>query len=105
MLQQKRKREQHRPTSSNINSYMNYENISVSDSGSLTSSSDTLLSAGQSSNSSNTSISQVSEKSISKSEVLPRKKSERSRLKVSINETAELIEDQEKDEKLPITSV
>ncbi|OAD58342.1 hypothetical protein WN48_11304 [Eufriesea mexicana] len=105
ILQQKRKRKQHRPTSSNINSYMNYENISLSDSGSLTSSSGTLLSS-QSLNSSNTYMSQVSEKSISKSEVpLPRKKSDRSQLKVSINETAELIEDQNKDDKLPITSV
>lgn len=85
---------------STMNSYINYENISKSDSESLTNSSDSPLS-NQSLNSSNTSISQISEKSISKSQtLLSKKKANRSQLKVSIKETAELIEDQNESKKL-----
>lgn len=101
MLQQKKKKKQYRQALNTANSYINYENISRSDSGSSTSSSHTFLSASQSLNSSNTSISQSSEKSITKSQVsLSKRKGDRSQLKVSINETAELIEDKNKSDKL-----
>ena len=80
---------------------MNYENISRPDSRSSAGSSRTSLSASQSLNSSNTSISQSSGMSITKSQTsLSKRKGDRSQLKVSINETAELIEDQNKSEKL-----
>lgn len=96
MLQRRRKKKE----LSTMNSYVNYENISKSDSESLTSSSGSPLS-NQSLNSSNTSISQISEKSITKSQtLLSKKKANRSQLKVSIKETAELIEDQNKSKKL-----
>lgn len=96
MLQRRRKKKE----LSTMNSYINYENISKSDSESLTSSSGSPLS-NQSLNSSNTSISQISEKSITKSQtLLSKKKANRSQLKVSIKETAELIEDQNKSKKL-----
>lgn len=96
MLQRRRKKKE----LSTMNSYINYENISKSDSESLTSSSGSPLS-NQSLNSSNTSISQISEKSITKSQtLLSKKKANRSQLKVSIKETAELIEDQNKNKKL-----
>lgn len=97
MLQRRKKKKKE---SSTMNSYINYENISKSDSESLTSSSDSPLS-NQSLNSSSTSISQISEKSITKSQtLLSKKKANRSQLKVSIKETAELIEDQNKSKKL-----
>ncbi|XP_016912876.1 protein FAM161A isoform X3 [Apis cerana] len=97
MLQRRKKKKEE---SSTMNSYINYENISKSDSESLTSSSDSPLS-NQSLNSSSTSISQISEKSITKSQtLLSKKKADRSQLKVSIKETAELIEDQNKSKKL-----
>lgn len=69
MLQRRRKKKE----LSTMNSYINYENISKSDSESLTSSSGSPLS-NQSLNSSNTSISQISEKSITKSQTLLSKK-------------------------------
>lgn len=95
ILQRKRKKKE----LSTMNSYINYENISKSDSESL-SSSGSLLS-NQSLNSSNTSISQISEKSIIKSQtLLSKKKTNRNQLKVSIKETAELIEDQNENKKL-----
>ncbi|KOC63287.1 Protein FAM161A [Habropoda laboriosa] len=90
MLQRKKKKKQHRL-------YMDYENISRSDSGSLSSSS------SRSSKLSNASISERSEKSITKSHSsLVKKKGDRSQLKVSINETAELIEDENVNEKIRI---
>ncbi|CAK9809068.1 Protein FAM161A [Anthophora plagiata] len=95
MMQRKKKKKQHRL-------YMDYENISRSESGSLTSSSvTTSMSASRSSKSSNASLSETSEKSTTKSQPsLLKKKVDRSQLKVSINETAELIEDQNANEKL-----
>ncbi|KAK9306055.1 hypothetical protein QLX08_003118 [Tetragonisca angustula] len=99
MLQQKKKKKQQ--ILNTISSYMNYENISRPDSRSSAGSSRTSLSASQSLNSSNTSISQSSGMSITKSQTsLSKRKGDRSQLKVSINETAELIEDQNKSEKL-----
>lgn len=101
LLQQKKKRKQHKQILNTINSYMNYENISRPDSESSASSSRTSLSASQSLNSSNTSISQSSGMSITKSQTsFSKKKGDRSQLKVSINETAELIDDQNKSDKL-----
>ena len=78
----------HRPSS--VDSYVSRGSGSRSNSGSLTSSSGTLLSSSQSFKSSD---SKKSEASTGKSEVSNKKKSERGHLKVSINETAELIED------------
>lgn len=100
-LQRKKKRKQHGPISSSTISYMDCENASRSDSGSSTCSASTLLSTSQSSKSSNISLSQMSEKSVIKSRSsCSKKKGDRSQLKVSINETAELIEDEKKGNKL-----
>ncbi|XP_076234708.1 uncharacterized protein LOC143179384 [Calliopsis andreniformis] len=99
-LQRKKTKKQYRPTSSSIDSFIAYENISRSDSGSLTSSSGTLLSVSQSSKSSGVCTSPASDKSIDKSRGLFSKKKDRSQLKVSIKETAELIEDQRENNKL-----
>lgn len=78
-----------RLTSSSLDSYLSFASNSRPDSGSLTSSSGTLISSSQSSKSSHD-----SDKSITKSEISAlKKKIDRGPLKVSINETAELIED------------
>nr|XP_031825643.1 protein FAM161A [Nomia melanderi]XP_031825644.1 protein FAM161A [Nomia melanderi] len=97
LLQRKKKRKQ-RQKSRSIDCYADYENICRPDSGSVTSSSGTLLSVSQSSKSSEASTSHVSDKSTAKSQCsFSKKKGDRGQLKVSINETAELIDD-EKDE-------
>jgi len=80
----KKKQQSKRPTSSSLDSYLSFVSNCRSDSGSLTSSSGTLASSSQSS----------SDKSASKSETsTSKRKIDRGPLKVSINETAELIED------------
>lgn len=73
-----------------VDSYASGGSASRSNSDSLTSSSGTLISLSQSSKSSG---SKKSEPSIGKSEISSKKKNERGPLKVSINETAELIEE------------
>ncbi|CAL7949409.1 unnamed protein product [Xylocopa violacea] len=97
-FQRKTNKRHRRKTSSSRESYMDYEIISASDSRSSTSSSSTSLSASQSLKSSNTSTSQTSDKSTTKSQIsLSKKKEDRSQLKVSINEIAELIEGKDED--------
>ncbi|XP_053985596.1 protein FAM161A [Hylaeus volcanicus] len=99
--QRKKKKKGHRQKSRSIDSYIDYENISRPDSGSPSSSSGTLTSVSQSSKSSNASRSQASDKSTAKSQSsLSKKRGDRGQLKVSINETAELIEDQHENDKL-----
>ncbi|XP_011874707.1 PREDICTED: protein FAM161A [Vollenhovia emeryi] len=93
----KRKKQQQskRSTSSSLDSYLSYASNYRPNSGSLTSSSGTLISSQLSSKSSGDS----SDKSAAKSEASTlKRKADRGPLKVSINETAELIED--RDEKL-----
>ncbi|XP_076164411.1 protein FAM161A-like isoform X2 [Ptiloglossa arizonensis] len=98
---QRKKKKQHRQKARSIDSYIDYENISRSDSGSLTSSSGTLVSVSQSSKSSNASRSHASDKSTAKSQSsFSKKRGDRGQLKVSINETAELIEDQNEADNL-----
>ncbi|XP_032667921.1 protein FAM161A [Odontomachus brunneus] len=88
----KKKKPPKRPTSSSLDSYLSFVSNYRPNSGSLTSSSGTLVSSSQSSKSS--SASRSSDKSATKSEVsMSKKKADRGPLKVSINETAELIED------------
>ncbi|XP_014477725.1 PREDICTED: protein FAM161A [Dinoponera quadriceps] len=86
----KKKKKPKRATSSSLDSYLSFVSNSRPNSGSLTSSSGTLMSSSQSSKSS--SASRSSDKSAAKSET-SKKKADRGPLKVSINETAELIED------------
>ncbi|EZA55836.1 hypothetical protein X777_04011 [Ooceraea biroi] len=81
---QQQQQQSKRPTSSSLDSYLSFASNSRPDSGSLTSSSGTLVSSSQSSH--------ESDKSMAKSETSKRKLDRRP-LKVSINETAELIED------------
>ncbi|XP_076637313.1 protein FAM161A-like [Colletes latitarsis] len=99
--QRKKKKKQPCQKSCSIDSYIDYENSSRPDSGSLISSSGTLVSMSQSSKSSDTSVSHASDKSITKSQSsFSKKKGDRGQLKVSINETAELIEDQSENDML-----
>ncbi|XP_043255067.1 protein FAM161A [Colletes gigas] len=99
--QRKKKKKQPCQKSCSIDSYIDYENISRPDSGSLISSSGTLVSTSQSSKSSDTSRSHASDKSLTKSQSsFSKKKGDRGQLKVSINETAELIEDQSENDTL-----
>ncbi|XP_076657386.1 uncharacterized protein LOC143361681 isoform X2 [Halictus rubicundus] len=103
LLQRKKKRKQQRQQShvAGINSYIDYDSICRPDSGSLTSSSGTLLSASQSSKSSDASTSHASDKSTAKSQCsFSKKRGDRGQLKVSINETAELIDDQNEHDEL-----
>lgn len=80
-----------RPMSSSLDSYMSFVSNYRPNSGSLTSSSGTLISSIQSSSKSSHGS---SDKSAAKSESLTlKRKADRGPLKVSINETAELIED------------
>ncbi|XP_072749671.1 uncharacterized protein [Anoplolepis gracilipes] len=82
-----------RPISSSLDSYMSFVSNYRPNSGSLTSSSGTLISSSQSSSHDS------SDKSAAKSEgSTSKRKADRGPLKVSINETAELIED--RNEKL-----
>ncbi|XP_034192902.2 uncharacterized protein LOC117610073 [Osmia lignaria lignaria] len=98
----RKKKKSHKHASNSVDSYINCENVSRPDSGSITSSSGTSLSTSQSTKSSNTDTSKVSERSTTKSQgSFSKKKGDRSQLKVSINETAELIEDHDRNEKLP----
>nr|XP_050852747.1 protein FAM161A isoform X2 [Vespula vulgaris] len=91
MQRKKHKRIPKRDNSSGTDSYVSYCSNSRPNSGSLTSSSTILASSSQSSKSSE---SKESEKSLEKSENSgPKKKGDRGPLKVSIKETAELIED------------
>lgn len=77
-------------TSSSLDSYLSFASNSRPNSGSLTSSSGTLISSQSSSKSSGDS----SDKSAAKSETSTlKRKADRGPLKVSINETVELIED------------
>lgn len=97
MKKKKKKKQQQskRSTSSSLDSYLSFASNSRPNSGSLTSSSGTLISSQSSSKSSGDS----SNKSIAKSEASTlKRKTDRGPLKVSINETAELIED--RNEKL-----
>ncbi|XP_015439693.1 PREDICTED: protein FAM161A [Dufourea novaeangliae] len=97
--QRKKKRMQHSQKSRNVDSYVDYENVCRPDSGSVISSCGTLWSASQSSKSSD--ASRASDKSTAKSQCsFSRKKGDRGQLKVSINETAELIEDQNENDEL-----
>lgn len=103
LLQRKKKRKQQRQQSRVIgmNSYIDYDSICRPDSGSLTSSSGTLLSASQSSKSSDASMSHASDKSTAKSQCsFSKKRGDRGQLKVSINETAELIGDKTEHDEL-----
>lgn len=87
----KHKRIPKRDNSSGTDSYVSYYSNSRPNSGSLTSSSTILASSSQSSKSLE---SKESEKSLEKSENSgSKKKGDRGTLKVSIKETAELIED------------
>lgn len=100
-LQRKKKKMQHRQKPSSIDSYIDYKNIPRSDSGSITSSSGTVLSVSQSTKSSEASTSHASDKSVGKSQSLfSKKKGDRGQLKVSINETAELINDEIENNRL-----
>ncbi|XP_076392298.1 uncharacterized protein LOC100883008 isoform X2 [Megachile rotundata] len=100
MSQRNKKEKQQKHISNSADSYVDCGNASRPDSGSLTSYSGTLLSTSQSSKSSNTNTS-ISENSTAKSQVLfSKRKGDRGQLKVSINETAELIEDQDKNGEL-----
>ncbi|KAL0100203.1 hypothetical protein PUN28_019553 [Cardiocondyla obscurior] len=91
----KKQQQSKRSTSSSLDSYMSFPSNSRPNSGSLTSSSGTLISSQSSSKSSGDS----SDKSATKSEASTlKRKADRGPLKVSINETAELIED--RNEKL-----
>ncbi|XP_024938932.1 uncharacterized protein LOC107265737 [Cephus cinctus] len=94
----KKKKRAKRDNSSSVNSYASLASSSRPNSGSLTSSSGTLGSISRSSKSSG---SRKSSKSTPKSSnSTSKKKGDRGPLKVSINETAELIEDQnEEDER------
>ncbi|XP_011697161.1 PREDICTED: protein FAM161A [Wasmannia auropunctata] len=86
----KKQKQSKRSTSSSLDSYLSFANNSRPNSGSLTSSSGTLISSQLSSKSSGDS----SDKSAAKSEASTlKRKADRGPLKVSINETAELIED------------
>lgn len=88
----KKKKMPKRSMSSSLDSYLSFINNSRPNSGSLTSSSGTLISSSQSSKSSP--LSHNSDKSAIKSETsISKKKSDRGPLKVSIKETAELMED------------
>ncbi|KAL6256345.1 hypothetical protein P5V15_012462 [Pogonomyrmex californicus] len=91
----KKKRQQQqqpkRSTSSSLDSYLSFVSNSRPNSGSLVSSSGTLISSSQSSSKSSR---DSSDKSAIKSETsASKRKADRGPLKVSINETAELIED------------
>ncbi|KAK2583731.1 hypothetical protein KPH14_009649 [Odynerus spinipes] len=89
--QKKKKKSLKRENSSGTDSYVSYDTNSRPNSGSLASSSTILASSNQSSKSSG---SKESEKSLEKSENSgTKKKGDRGPLKVSIKETAELIED------------
>ena len=101
-LQRKKKKMQHRQKPSSIDPYIDYKTISRPDSGSVTSSSGTVLSASQSTKSSEASTSHASDKSVGKSQSLlfSKKKGDRGQLKVSINETAELINDEIENDRL-----
>ncbi|KYM93569.1 hypothetical protein ALC62_15927 [Cyphomyrmex costatus] len=91
----KQQQQSKRSTSSSFDSYLSFASNSRPNSGSLTSSSGTLISSQLSSKSSGDS----SDKSAVKSEASTlKRKADRGPLKVSINETAELIED--RNEKL-----
>ncbi|KYQ50309.1 hypothetical protein ALC60_10623 [Trachymyrmex zeteki] len=86
----KQQQQSKRSTSSSLDSYLSFASNSRPNSGSLTSSSGTLMSSQSSSKSSGDS----SDKSAAKSETSTlKRKADRGPLKVSINETAELIED------------
>ncbi|XP_078036053.1 protein FAM161A-like [Augochlora pura] len=104
LLQRKQKRNQQRQQSRvvGVNSYIAYDNICRRpDSGSITSSSGTLLSISQLSKSTDASTSHASDKSATKSPCsLSKKRGDRGQLKVSINETAELINDQNDNDRL-----
>nr|XP_033328223.1 protein FAM161A isoform X1 [Megalopta genalis]XP_033328224.1 protein FAM161A isoform X1 [Megalopta genalis]XP_033328225.1 protein FAM161A isoform X1 [Megalopta genalis] len=104
LLQRKEKRKQQRQQSRvvGVNSYIAYDNIcGRPDSGSITSSSGTLLSTSQSSKSSDAFASHASDKSATKSPCsLSKKRGDRGQLKVSINETAELIDDRNENDRL-----
>ncbi|XP_026674332.1 protein FAM161A isoform X2 [Ceratina calcarata] len=103
-LRRKKKEKHPGRASSSVELYMDDEHVSRSDSGSLTSSSGILVSASQScTKSSSSSDTSTSTKNSEKSTIKPRWSASRSRLqrsqlKVSINETAELIEDRKDDE-------
>ncbi|XP_076762207.1 protein FAM161A-like [Xylocopa sonorina] len=100
-FQRKTNKKRRRKTLSGKESYMDYEIISASDSRSSSNFSSTSLSASQSLKSSNTSTSQISEKLTTKSQIsLSKKKEDRSQLKVSINEIAELIEGKDENHTL-----
>ncbi|XP_076666287.1 uncharacterized protein LOC143367903 isoform X4 [Andrena cerasifolii] len=100
-LQRKKKKMQRRQKSSSIDPYIDYKNTSRPDSGSVTSSSGTVLSVSQSTKSSEASTSHASDKSVGKSQSLfSKKKGDRGQLKVSINETAELINDEIENDRL-----
>ncbi|XP_011629950.1 protein FAM161A isoform X2 [Pogonomyrmex barbatus] len=90
----KKKQQQQQPkrsTSSSLDSYLSFVSNSRPNSGSLVSSSGTLISSSQSSSKSSR---DSSDKSAIKSETsASKRKADRGPLKVSINETAELIED------------
>ncbi|KAM0737427.1 Protein FAM161A [Formica fusca] len=87
----KQKQPPKRPMSSSLDSYMSFVSNYRPNSGSLTSSSGTLISSSQSSSKSSHGS---SDKSAAKSEgSTSKRKTDRGPLKVSINETAELIED------------
>ncbi|XP_029671306.1 protein FAM161A [Formica exsecta] len=87
----KQKQPPKRPMSSSLDSYMSFVSNYRPNSGSLTSSSGTLISSSQSSSKSSHGS---SDKSAVKSEgSMSKRKTDRGPLKVSINETAELIED------------
>ncbi|XP_012535069.1 protein FAM161A [Monomorium pharaonis] len=93
--QQQQQQQSKTSTSSSLDSYLSFVSNSRPNSGSLTSSSGTLISSQSLSKSSRDS----SDKSATKSEASTlKRKADRGLLKVSINETAELIED--RDEKL-----
>ncbi|XP_012057244.1 PREDICTED: protein FAM161A-like [Atta cephalotes] len=88
----KQQQQSKRSTSSSLDSYLSFASNSRPNSGSLTSSSGTLMSSQSSSGDS-------SDKSAAKSEISTlKRKADRGPLKVSINETAEWIED--RNEKL-----
>lgn len=89
-FQSKKIKLKRRQRPSSVDSYVSAGSGSRSNSGSLTSSSGTLVSLTPSSKSSE---SKKSEASTGKSEASNKKKSEKGHLKVSINETAQLIED------------
>ncbi|KYM76559.1 hypothetical protein ALC53_13002 [Atta colombica] len=91
----KQQQQSKRSTSSSLDSYLSFASNSRPNSGSLTSSSGTLMSSQSSSKSSGDS----SDKSAAKLEISTlKRKADRGPLKVSINETAEWIED--RNEKL-----